>query len=201
MKTLMLSEGKLAKQPFARNASPEFLNHLASVASEIAFRKGEVIFREGEFADRFFLILSGKVGLETHRNGQSSIVIQRLEPGDALGWSWLFPPFQWHFTAHALEPCRVLAFNAASLLVRAEEDSVFGYELMKRISRQVIHRLQATRERFIHKLALTERSGKAAGSQQARRKVTPSKVRSRLTTVRKALVRGPRKKTEQPSTR
>lgn len=168
MNTLMLSEGKLAKQPFARSASPDFLNGLAKVARQITFRKGEVIFREREFADKFFLILSGKVGLETQRNGASIIVIQILGPGEALGWSWLFPPFHWHFTARALEPCTVLAFRGSALLVRAEEDPVFGYELMKRISRQVIRRLQATRERFIHKLSLRER--KPAGKPPTMRK-------------------------------
>jgi CRP-like cAMP-binding protein len=197
MKTLMMSNGKLTRQPFVRGASPDFLNHLASVASEITFGKGEIIFRENEFADRFYLILSGKVGLETHRDGQSSIVIQTLGAGEALGWSWLFPPFQWHFTARALEPCRVLAFNAASLLVRAEEDPVFGYELMKRISRQVIRRLQATRERFIHKLALTGRSGKATSKQPAQRQAGQSKSETRLSRLRKAIVRRrPRRKTD-----
>lgn len=197
MKTLMLNEGKLARQPFVTNASPEFLNCLANVATEGAFRKGEVIFREREFADRFFLILSGKVGLETRRNSGSSVVIQTLGPGEALGWSWLFPPFLWHFTATALEPCRVLAFNAASLLVRAEEDPVFGYELMKRISRQVILRLQATRERFTHKLELSEPKAKGTNMRS-----TPRQSALSRDGVRSAKVRGSflRRRTQRTTT-
>jgi CRP-like cAMP-binding protein len=184
MKTLLLNEGKLAKQPFARNATPEFLNYLAEVASEATFQKGDVIFREKEYADKFYLILSGKVELETRRNGGSGVVIQTLGPGEPLGWSWLFPPFQWHFTARSLEPCRVLEFNAAALLVHAEEDPVFGYELMKRVTRQVIQRLQATRERFIHKLDL-----KTATQRPTRKRRVGGKVASLWKRTRSARLR------------
>ena len=29
--------------------------------------------------------------------------VQTIGPGDALGWSWLFAPHRWHFTARAVE--------------------------------------------------------------------------------------------------
>ena len=34
-------------------------------------------------------------------------------------------------------------------LIRAEENPTFGYELMKRISRQLIRRLEAARDRLV----------------------------------------------------
>jgi len=150
--TALLMEGVLKQHPFLTDATPEFLNHLEEFSSDVLFSKGEVIFHEGDYADRFFLILSGKVAIETSTNGKPNIVLQTLGPGDVLGWSWLFPPFEWHFGARALEPCTAIALNGASLLIRAAEDSKFGYELMRRISKHVIQRLQVTRNRLIDEI-------------------------------------------------
>ena len=147
--TAQLTEGCLKPHPFLENCSPDFLNHLEEVAKEVEFAPGEIIFHESDYADRFYLICEGKICLETGSPGAPAITIQLLGPGDLLGWSWLFPPFEWHCSARAMEPCRAIALNAASLLIRAEEDPVFGYELMKRISKQVVQRLQTMRKRLI----------------------------------------------------
>jgi CRP/FNR family transcriptional regulator, cyclic AMP receptor protein len=67
-----------------------------------------------------------------------------------LGWSWLFPPFAWHFRARAREPTNVIVFNGAHLLVAAERNRDFGYELMKRVAQVVIRRLQAARRQLLN---------------------------------------------------
>jgi CRP-like cAMP-binding protein len=156
--TALLTEGQLADHPFLTGATPDFLNHLDEFSDEISFEKGDVILKEGDYADRFYLILTGKVALQTSTNGKPNITVQILGPGDILGWSWLFPPFEWHFGARAIEPCTAVVINGASLLIRAEEDSKFGYELMKRISKHVIQRLQSTRKRFIDEIRRQERT-------------------------------------------
>jgi len=127
--TALLTEGCLKKHPFLNGCSCEFLNQLDEFAHEVRFEQGEMILVEGDYADRCYLIGAGKVQLSAGANGDSSVPIQVLGPGDVLGWSWLYPPFEWHFTARALENCAAMQLNAASLLIRAEEDPVFGYEL------------------------------------------------------------------------
>lgn len=143
----LLTEGQLARHPFLAGCSPDFLNHIEEFASETSFQAGDVILHEGDYADRCYLILEGKVQLEVAGAlDEPRIKIETVGPGDVLGLSWLYPPFEWHFTARALGSCTALELNAASLLVRAEEEPSFGYELMKRISFQLVHRLQATRK-------------------------------------------------------
>lgn len=144
----LLTEGSVKTHPFLLGCSAEFLNHLEEFARETTFKAGETIFREGEYADRFYLISKGTIQLESGTNGCPGVAIQTLGPGDVLGWSWLYPPFEWHFSARAIEECEVTEINAASLLIQAEEDPEFGYQLMKRISLQLIGRLRATRARL-----------------------------------------------------
>ena len=76
------------------------------------------------------------------------MLVQTLGAGEVLGWSWLFPPFLWDFQARAAEPTHVVVVSGARLLVTAECNHAFGYELMKRVVKIVIHRLQSTRKQL-----------------------------------------------------
>jgi len=140
---------KIDAYPFFSGIDPAHLTLVAQSASEVAFKTGEVLFREGQPANRFFLIAKGKVALEVHDVTDKTVFIEELAAGDVLGWSWLFPPFVWHFQARAVEPTEAIALDGAHLLIAGERDHDFGYELMKRVAQVVIHRLQATRRRLL----------------------------------------------------
>ena len=118
-------------------------------AAEQEFAPGEIIFREGEPANTLYLIKSGQVAIEATAPGAEPTDIQILSSGEVLGWSWLFPPFAWHFQARALQPTTVICCDGGRLLVEAEENPAFGYDLMRRISQIVIRRLQTTRQRLL----------------------------------------------------
>ena len=137
------------EHPLLRTMNPRHREILADCAVEKEFKPDQIIFRQGDYADQFYLIQSGKVALEAHTPDRGNILIQTLGAGEALGWSWLFPPFVWHFQARAVEPARAIAFSGAHLLVACERDTDLGYDLMKRISQVLIHRLQATRKKLV----------------------------------------------------
>ena len=136
------------KHPFLRELSQQHIQRVLAGASVVEFEAGEIIFREGDPANRFYLIESGEVELESRAAGREPARLETLHEGEALGWSWLFPSFAWRFQARAVRPTRAISCNGAHLLVEAERDHDFGYELMKRVSQIVIHRLQASRERL-----------------------------------------------------
>ena len=107
------------------------------------------IFREGQQADRFYIIHKGRVALETFVPRSGSTTVQTIEAGGALGWSWLYPPFQWQFSARAVEPVEAVAFGAASLREKAEENRDFGYDLLRRVGRVMLDTLQGTRRKLV----------------------------------------------------
>jgi CRP/FNR family cyclic AMP-dependent transcriptional regulator len=141
-----------AEHPFLKGLSPAYLQILARSAMLKEFAAGEMIFAEGDMANRFYLILDGKVALESSNAGHEPVLVQEIGPGDVLGWSWLFPPYYWHFNARATEPTKAIFFYGTRLREQSEEDPAFGYELMKRISEIVINRLQATRKQLLESL-------------------------------------------------
>jgi CRP-like cAMP-binding protein len=139
----------ITQHAFFHGMKPGHLAILTEGAKAVSFKAGEVLFREGNPANQFYLIEQGAIALETHQPANTTTLVQTLGPGDVLGWSWLFPPFVWHFQARAVEPAGVIALNGAHLLVAAERDPDFGYELMKRVAQIVIRRLQATRQQLL----------------------------------------------------
>ena len=92
----------------------------------------------------------GKVALEAaYVSGEGFITIRTLGAGDALGWSGLFPPHQWHFSARAVEPTEAVVFKANALRNKAKETPAFGYDLALRVGGMILQQLQATRTRLL----------------------------------------------------
>jgi len=145
--------GKLAalikSHPFFKDLNPHQQRLLADCAMEKTFEPGEIIFREGDPANRFYLILEGKVALESYVLDRGRVEIQSIEAGDVLGWSWLLPPYYWQFDARAVVETKAIFFYATPLRDEAENDHELGYELFKRISQVMLKRLQATRRRLL----------------------------------------------------
>ncbi|MEO6182454.1 MAG: cyclic nucleotide-binding domain-containing protein, partial [Verrucomicrobiota bacterium] len=146
MKTI---DHKLIHHPFVKGMKTEYLAILARHAREAEFIADQMIFRQNENAHQFYLILEGRVALESYVARTDDIPLQIVTAGDALGWSWLFPPFVWHFQARAIEPTKAIFLDGASLLVDCEEDHSFGYQLMARIAQVVVQRLEATQKRLL----------------------------------------------------
>lgn len=139
----------ISEHPFVRTLSREHLDILAQGATERVFKPDEMLFRQGEPANRFYLLIDGKVALEAHNPGSADTPIQTIGPGEVVGWSWLFPPFVWHFQARALERTTSIVLDGALLLVAANKNHDFGFDLMNRVARILISRLQSTRQGLV----------------------------------------------------
>lgn len=142
MKTL---ERALAASTFCEAMDARHIGLLAGRASERDFVAGEFVFHEGEEARMLYVIADGKVSLEVSSPERGATVFQTIGAGDALGLSWLFPPHRWHFDARAVERTRLIAIDAAWLREMMDADQDFGYEILKRVARVMVGRLQATR--------------------------------------------------------
>jgi CRP/FNR family transcriptional regulator, cyclic AMP receptor protein len=141
----------LAAQPFLKGMNTRQLELLAENSMLAEFKADERIIYEGSPANRFYIILQGRVELEATVLGGEAKHIQTLGAGDVLGWSWLFPPYLWHFDARVVTPATAIFFYGTRLRELCEENHDLGYELMKRVSEIVIKRLQATRRELVER--------------------------------------------------
>ena len=143
--TMNTFEAAIAEHPFFKTMRPEHLALISQNAQAVEFKPEDILFREGEPANRLFMIQSGRIDLEWRAESGCGVAAKNVGPGEMLGWSWLFPPFVWHFTAEALEPTRAIVLDGGHLLATCDKNPEFGYALMKRIAQILIHQLESAR--------------------------------------------------------
>lgn len=143
----------IAGQPFFRGLSQEHLCTLAANAMQMWFESGELIFDDGDVANRFYLIIEGKVALESSVKHRGTVVLQTLGSGELLGWSWLFSSYVWRLRARATEPTEAIFFYGTRWREQCELNHDLGYELFNRISELMMQRVQIARRRFLDHLA------------------------------------------------
>ena len=129
--------------------------------------KGSIIFHQGETANRFYLIDEGTIELEVgFESTERRIVAGSIGGGGVLGWAWLFPPYEWQFTARALTQTYALFFYATALREHCETDPSLGFELFKRMGGEMVKRLQSARRRLLEVERVSHNSGLSGDSIQ-----------------------------------
>jgi CRP-like cAMP-binding protein len=137
---------------------PPQRSHLMTAAREVSFPEDARIFEAGGTADRFWVIRSGAVSLDQQVTSVQRVTVASLGSGDLLGWSWLFPPYQWDFGAEAFSPVRAYEFDAATVLRLCEEDQQLGMILVRTVAEILAHRLERTRGKLMEQYGMRRRS-------------------------------------------
>jgi CRP-like cAMP-binding protein len=142
-------EQLLVDHPFFAGLDDETVRMLVGCATNVHFRAGEYLFREGEAADRFFVVRRGRVALDVHVPGRQEEVVDTVDEGDVVGWSWLVPPYRWFFDARAVQEVSAVAVDASCLRAKCDDDPALGYAMMQRVAQVMYRRLQSARVRML----------------------------------------------------
>ncbi len=135
----------LTAHPFFKGFNDQEIKLLVGCASNAVFKPEQHIFREGEAANTFYVIRSGRVVIEVYSARKGSICIQTCTAGDVLGWSWLIPPYKWHFDTRATEQTRLIALDGKCLREKCQNEHDLGFKIMKIFTEIMVERLDSTR--------------------------------------------------------
>ena len=139
----------LTEHAFVRDLDEKHVNDLIACSADERFRKGEYLWRQGDLADVFYLIRDGEVSLGIAVPNKGPIHIETVAKGEVLGWSWMFPPYRWHFDARVTKPVRAFALDARCLRQKCQTDTQLHYELLIRLMPVIGDRLDATRRKLV----------------------------------------------------
>ncbi|EED36821.1 cyclic nucleotide-binding protein [Luminiphilus syltensis NOR5-1B] len=130
----------IAQEPFFRGLNADFCKTIARCGKHVRFDKGQIIYRQGDPADTFYVIRHGYVALEFPGGGRA-MVHQTLHDGDLANAEWLVAPYRCLWDARAVAATVAIALDAACLRGKCDDDHDLGYELMKRFVPLVVERL------------------------------------------------------------
>jgi len=131
--------------PVFEGMKPEQLVEIAECASNVRFSEGQILFLEGDPANKFYVIREGLVAIEMFAPARGRRVVQTARENEVVGWSWLFPPYNWYFDGRAVEDTRAIVFDARCLRGKCDDNPDLGYALMLRFARVMMNRIQASR--------------------------------------------------------
>lgn len=135
--------------PFFHGLTDAQLKAIEGCAKNVHFPAGKTIFVEGDNANTFYFIQEGSISIELTMPDHPRSPVQTVGAGDILGWSWVAPPYHWHFNGRALKATKAIEFDARCLRTKLEKDHELGYELLRRFAEVIVKRLDATQVRLL----------------------------------------------------
>jgi CRP/FNR family cyclic AMP-dependent transcriptional regulator len=139
----------LSAHEFFSEFSDDVLKFLCECSSTREIKKGQILFRQGEHADKFYVVRNGRISIQMPAIMGPTLEIQTLGKDQVLGWSWLISPYQWNFQTKAEEDSELLQFDGTAILARCEQEPKFGYELLKKFAGLMSVRLNAARQKMM----------------------------------------------------
>jgi len=155
-------EELIGRHPFFAGLGADTIRLMAGCASNVHFSAGDYIFSQGEAASRFYVLRHGRVALEIHSPERGPLIIDTMDEGEVVGWSWLIPPFRYFVDARAVTPVSAIALDGACLRGKCEADAELGYQLLKRVTSVMYQRLQSARVRLLDLYGSEAARGSAA---------------------------------------
>lgn len=140
----------LSAHEFFAEFSEDVLKFLCECSSTREIKKGQILFLQGENADRFYVIRNGRISLQMPAIMGPALEIQTVDKDQVLGWSWLISPYQWNFQTKAEEDSELLQFDGTAILARCEKEPKFGYELLKKFAALMSVGLNAARQKMMN---------------------------------------------------
>ena len=135
-----------------QDLSEEKLQKISDVANLQIVNAETVLYREGEYLNNLYMLLSGKIILEVDFSEDISITLGVIKPRFTIGTSALISKAKSYATAFCVEPSEVIAIHTDELYTLLENDLELGFLFMQRIVHIYESRLANRTSQFLQAL-------------------------------------------------
>jgi CRP-like cAMP-binding protein len=123
--------------PLFAGIDPGTTQVLIDKMAQVRLGKGDVLFREGQPGDRFFIVTSGKMKLGRKASDGRENLLAVLGPGEMIGELTLFDPGARTATATALTAAELSALTHGELIAWIEQNPRVAKHLLQALARRL----------------------------------------------------------------
>jgi CRP-like cAMP-binding protein len=121
----------LQGSPLFRGLAPATLERIAALATQRAYRRGELVFSAGDSGDALYGVVSGRIRISTGNPEGREIFLNIMEPGDTFGEIALLDGGTRTATATAIENAELVSIRREPLFALLEREPKAALELLR----------------------------------------------------------------------
>jgi CRP/FNR family cyclic AMP-dependent transcriptional regulator len=150
----MITKDELRRVVILGYLTDSMLEKLIPIVERAHVDERQYVFRQGDSAEKFFMLSHGKVLLEQRISEKMTVSIESVRPGYSFGWSGMMTggiePYS-RFTSDAIstEASELFVLKGEDLNNLLDNDHHMGYLICQRLTRVIARRLRHRTEQFV----------------------------------------------------
>ena len=150
----MITKDELRRIVIIGYLTDSMLEKLIPIVERAHVDERQYVFRQGDSAEKFFMLSHGKVLLEQRISDKMTVSIESVRPGYSFGWSGMMtggiePYSRYTSDAISTEASELFILKGEDLNNLLDQDHHMGYLIGQRLTRVIARRLRHRTEQFV----------------------------------------------------
>jgi CRP/FNR family transcriptional regulator len=122
--------------PCFQMLSPEEVELVRASKTQVLFRKGDNLTKQGAFASYVLFIINGLAKQYLEGESSKNFNLRIIQPGEFVGLSAVFTKNTFNYSSIALTDCHVFLVEKDAIAKVAKQNGMFGFNIIKRYCEQ-----------------------------------------------------------------
>ena len=122
--------------PCFQMLSPEEAELVRASKTQVLFRKGDNLTKQGAFASYALFVINGLARQYIEGDGSRSFNLRIIKPGEFVGLSAIFTQNTFNYSSVAMTDCQVFLVEKEAIAQIVKKNGLFGFNLIKRYCEQ-----------------------------------------------------------------
>lgn len=122
--------------PCFQMLSPEEADLVRASKTQVLFRKGDNLTKQGAFASYALFVINGLARQYIEGEGGKSFNLRIVKPGEFVGLSAVFTKNTFNYSSVAITDCQVFLVEKETIAAVIKQNGQFGFTMIKRYCEQ-----------------------------------------------------------------